>query len=180
MAWTNPRDWTDGEFVTESILDTHIRDNLLAVGPHLIVRKTSDQSVTSSTVLVDDSALVLAVAANEIWRFELMLFYESGSTEDFKFSWSFPTSGVLSSYVAHLDAANAFTLEYPRLTASDGVTVILSGGAGAGAPRVQPVYGLFVNSTNAGNVTFRFAQNTSGATSAIVKANSTLWAVKLA
>lgn len=31
MAWTTPRDWTDGELVTEALLDTHLRDNLLAL-----------------------------------------------------------------------------------------------------------------------------------------------------
>lgn len=29
MAWTAPRTWTIGEFVTKAIMDTHIRDNLL-------------------------------------------------------------------------------------------------------------------------------------------------------
>ncbi len=31
MAWTTPRDWTDGELVTEALLDTHVRDNLKAL-----------------------------------------------------------------------------------------------------------------------------------------------------
>lgn len=28
MAWTVPRDWTTGEIVTETMMDTHVRDNL--------------------------------------------------------------------------------------------------------------------------------------------------------
>lgn len=28
MAWTTPKDWADGDVVTESDLDTHVRDNL--------------------------------------------------------------------------------------------------------------------------------------------------------
>lgn len=31
MAWTTPRDWTNGELVTEAIMDTHVRDNLKAI-----------------------------------------------------------------------------------------------------------------------------------------------------
>lgn len=29
MAWTTPRDWTTGELVTEAMMDTHVKDNLV-------------------------------------------------------------------------------------------------------------------------------------------------------
>lgn len=32
MAWTSPRTWVAGEVVTASLLNTHLRDNLLAIG----------------------------------------------------------------------------------------------------------------------------------------------------
>ena len=32
MAWTAPRTWTDGETVTAVLLNTHVRDNLKAIG----------------------------------------------------------------------------------------------------------------------------------------------------
>lgn len=32
MAWTSPRSWVPGEVVTAALLNTHLRDNLLAVG----------------------------------------------------------------------------------------------------------------------------------------------------
>lgn len=28
-SWTTPRDWTNGELVTDTMMDTHVRDNLL-------------------------------------------------------------------------------------------------------------------------------------------------------
>jgi hypothetical protein len=31
MAWTAPRTWTNGEVVTDTLLNTHLRDNLLAL-----------------------------------------------------------------------------------------------------------------------------------------------------
>ena len=31
MAYTTPRTWTDGETVTKAIMDTHVRDNMVAV-----------------------------------------------------------------------------------------------------------------------------------------------------
>lgn len=33
MAWTTPRDWTTGELVTSTIMNTHVRDNLNALLP---------------------------------------------------------------------------------------------------------------------------------------------------
>ena len=56
MGWTAPKTWCVGETLTAANFNTHIRDNQLAEGPHLIARKTADQSVTSSAVLVDDTA----------------------------------------------------------------------------------------------------------------------------
>lgn len=32
MAWTAPRTWTTGELVTAAIMNTHVRDNLSAIG----------------------------------------------------------------------------------------------------------------------------------------------------
>ena len=34
MAYTTPRDWTSGELVTHTIMNTHIRDNFSAVSLH--------------------------------------------------------------------------------------------------------------------------------------------------
>lgn len=32
MVWTPPRDWTTGELVTAALMNTHLRDNLKAIG----------------------------------------------------------------------------------------------------------------------------------------------------
>ena len=34
MAWTAPRRWVTGEQVTAALLNTHVRDNLLALSIH--------------------------------------------------------------------------------------------------------------------------------------------------
>ena len=34
MAWTAPRTWAVGEMVTHTLLNTHIKDNLLALSTH--------------------------------------------------------------------------------------------------------------------------------------------------
>ena len=180
MAWTAPRTWTDGEFVTAAIMNPHIRDNQLAEGPHLIVRKTSDQSVVSSTAFVDDSALILPVAANEVWLVNLILRYEGGSAGDYKFSFGIPASSRIDVHVAHQDTVNATTVSHLAITVTDGASANLSGGGGAGTPRIVPITGVYVGAGTAGNVTFRFAQVVSDATAAKTLTHSTLWAVKLA
>jgi hypothetical protein len=49
MAWTTPRTWTIAEFVTKSILDTHIRDNLNALRcPTVHVGMSAAQNHTAS------------------------------------------------------------------------------------------------------------------------------------
>ena len=180
MAWTAPRTWTDGELVTAAIMNPHIRDNQLAEGPHLIVRKTSDQSVTSSTVLVDDTALVLPLLANEVWQYKFFVVYGAGTTGDIKLGWTFPTAGDLRmSGPAANDSGGTLTYNIFSTTTSP-TTARNYAGAGTAAYTSLPFEGVFVNGANAGNLTFQFAQNTSDATSTTVKANSTLWAVKLA
>ena len=69
-TWTEPpRDWTAGELVTEAIMDTHVKNQLIST-LHLLKYKSSDETVTSSTVLQNDDDLVYAVGANELWYFD--------------------------------------------------------------------------------------------------------------
>ena len=35
MAWTAPRTWVVAEIVTASVMNTHVRDNLLALSQHV-------------------------------------------------------------------------------------------------------------------------------------------------
>src|SRR6266542_1211240 len=104
MAWTAPRTWTDGEFENAAIFNPHIRDNFLAMGEHLIARKTSNQTVTSSTTLVNDTALVLPVGANEVWQFGFNLIYTAATTGDIKFAFTFPAAGEIAAAAAFWDA----------------------------------------------------------------------------
>ncbi len=73
MAYTNPRTWTDGELVDETIMNAHVRDNLnaivngstgafqnTAVGPHAIGATVSGvaQLLLSGTYPSDGSGTV--------------------------------------------------------------------------------------------------------------------------
>lgn len=51
MAWTNPRTWVSGEVVTAALLNTHLRDNLLAGANEMAARRViaADQTLTNPT-----------------------------------------------------------------------------------------------------------------------------------
>lgn len=178
MAWTAPRTWTDGELVTKAIMDTHIRDNQLAEGPHLIVRKTADESVTSSVALQDDDSLLMALAANEVWHVKFVVIATSASaTPDIKMAFTIPAGATmgLMSPVIRADTDAAWVIKYVASgTAPFAVQLV------AGDLTATEISGVVTNSGTAGNLTLQWAQNTSSATATTVKANSTLWAVKLA
>jgi hypothetical protein len=178
MAWpTTIHTWATGETLTAANMNAQVRDALNASGPHLLARKASDETVSASTALQDDDALTFAVAANEIWDCSLRLLISASSTGNLKFSFGFPTSGTLYMVWEGFDAGGTFNIHHVKLTATDGSS--LNAQASTTEFFLSPVQFLFVNAGNAGNVTFRWAQNSS-AGSSTVKANSTLWGVKLA
>jgi len=60
MAWTTPRTWTLGELITKTIMDTHVRDNLLALkeppSDQVIRNNLGVYTTTSTTLVAVDSA----------------------------------------------------------------------------------------------------------------------------
>jgi hypothetical protein len=170
MAWTTPRTWTDGELVTKAIMDPHVRDNLLSLGPIVRVRKTADQSVVGSTTLVNDTHLTFPVAANDVWAVTWRLVYNAPTAGDLKIAWTFPTSGVLDASFVWLDSALAIGQNGGHSTTSPTTAVNLGGtGTFVGPVAVET---LFVNSTNAGNLQLQWAQVTASGTTTLVSGSS--------
>jgi hypothetical protein len=177
MPFTAPKTWSTGETLTAANFNTYIRDNQLSFGPHLIVRKTSDESLSSNTTLQDDDQLLTpSIAANEIWQLTLFVRFQ-GTPGNLKHSFSFPTGGTLVFTSIGANVASTNFAQSTEITASDGAAHDITG---ASTPRVVIIEAIFLNSTTPGAVTYRWAQNTSSGTATIVKANSTLWGVKLA
>jgi hypothetical protein len=177
MAWTAPRTWTDGELVTKAIMDPHIRDNFLAVGPHLIVRKPSDESLASSTTLQDDDHLQLTVAANDAWYCRYVLLADVPVTPDIKIAFTFPASGRVAFQSSWFATDGTVTLGRWGGTTTPTAAVAASGNTNQESLIIE---GLFVNSSTAGTLILQWAQNTSDASAVVMKTHSTLWAVKLA
>jgi hypothetical protein len=147
-------------------------DNTLAFGDAgggaTVVRKSADESVSSSITLQDDDALLFAVAANEVWVFEASILYTAASaTPDLKFTWAAP-SGASGWYLAGGSTNPTIGLGVESNTAAD-TTV-----------RVFKYVGYVANGATAGSVKFQWAQNTSSADATTVKAQSYIVAHKVA
>ena len=175
MAFPNPpKTWAFQESVESSELNTELRDALLAEGPHLHARKTSDENVTTTT-LQDDDNFTFPVAANEVWLFKLCLLVVTGAG-GMKSSFSFPASGLLDGFLLGQNDGATDDHQPVTLSASDGSTVSYVSNS---TRKFYILEGMYINAGTAGNVVYRNALTTASGTST-VKANSTEWIVKLA
>lgn len=143
-------------------------------------RKAADQSVTSSTTLVDDADLQFPAVAGEVWELEGVLFAEGAQTGDLAVRVSAP-SGVTGYWQALGPNASATaataTSVYPAGQAFNvGPTV---GMLGAGVVAPVQVRGLLTVGT-AGTVKLQWAQGTADATATTVHAGSYLRARRVA
>jgi hypothetical protein len=140
------------------------------------VRKSSDQTVTSSTTLVNDSQLKFAVAANETYIFETWLYtFAADGTPDIKVTFTGPSGSTVlwSSSQVIFNAAAATTL-----------TSVNPGGTSADLfvdanNRAIQLYGTILNGATAGDVQLQWAQNTSSANGTSVKAGSYIYGIKV-
>jgi hypothetical protein len=171
MGWTAPRTWTDGELVTKAIMDVHIRDNQLAEGPHLIARKTADESDAVGTLQNDDHLFTPSIPANEVWRLDWHLWFLNTADSALKLAVTFP-SGTFAGSVYN-NTGILFLSGTPTVTNTQ--TAALNTSASG---MLCVVTGLFTNGGTPGAVTLQWARVTSGTVT--IKANSSLWGVKLA
>jgi hypothetical protein len=158
--------WVDGNALPASDLN-----NWLA--PKVAV-KSSSQSVTSSTTLVNDSALVLSVAANAVYEVTAHIVYDGSTAGDFKPGFTGPAGATLTWVGMGLGSGASTPIEsasHNAQTLSDTGAV---GALGAGTSLVVPIHGVLTTAGTAGNFQFQFAQLTSDATATRVLAGSTL------
>lgn len=143
--------------------DTTVSGNLsvAGVGQVQLVRKSTDESVTSSTTLQNDNHLFLPVVANATYDLFLMCIFSGDTAGDIKFAWSVPSGTVL---------------RWVDQTGTSGIatdTDFYSAPGGSTQVGFQ-IWATVVTSSTAGNVQFQWAQNASSATATIVRTNSHL------
>lgn len=146
-----------------------------AVTP-LFVRKTSNETVNNSAVLQNDDALVLTMEASSSYLLSLRLIVNTGTTPDFKFTFTVPagTTGSIHVFEGSTPSTAAAVLQGPfSLTAT-------SAFSGIAADQVLLVQGVVVVSTTAGNLQLQWAQNVANASDTIVGSNSYMMLQKVA
>lgn len=143
------------------------------------VTKSADQSVVSSTTLVTDTHLLLAVEANATYTMAANLVYIGNGTGDFKYQVYGPAG--IADFVSHpagwhLKFDTADVIAFGNFGFSFGA---LAAG-GFTAARSVAIGGLtFKTAATAGNVGFLWAQNVSNATTTKMLKGSWMTMTKL-
>lgn len=126
MAWTLPRTWVAGEIVTAALLNTHLRDNLKAIGDAW-TSYTPVWTATTTNPTIGNGAITgahLAVGKLIFWRFNITM----GSTTTFgsgSYEVTLPvTSAIAFPYVhGHVSCFDdSVSLVYHRRITSSGLT----------------------------------------------------------
>jgi len=145
----------------------------------IIVRKTADEAVTSSTTVQDDDHLVIAVAANSVYAIDSFMMFDSDPAADIKFTFTGPAGSTIYYTSDGVSAGNTNNIGSIKMDANAGGVETVLGGFVGTRTTMRPA-GVLVTSGTAGNLTFRWAQNASSATPTNLYANSWLRAQKMA
>jgi len=148
----------------------------------LIVTKPADTSRNSGgtgTTLVADPDLVLPIAAGSTYDINSLIIY-SGSPSgsgDLKFTFTGPAGHTGRYCPIRQNLSGSYTgWAMNQWTDNDSAN---TNGTGAGQYVSLFVKGILITAGAAGNLTFVWAQNTSSATSTIVRQNSYLYAQRI-
>jgi hypothetical protein len=143
----------------------------------LVAYRTTTQSVTSSTTLVNDNTLFVSVVASSAYLVELVLNYDADTAGDLKIGWTAPAGAVMTNVTQSSLTGTAATFTDDQMIAA--VSVPVSGGLGAGN-NAGFLYKGFLNvSSTAGTLQLQFAQGTSSAVATRLFAGSYLLAQRV-
>lgn len=135
--------------------------------------KGSDQSVASSTTLVDDVDLQFAsLVANAVYKVDGLIIYGADSTNKIKFGFIAPAGATLTWVLlgtnGNVNPATSFVMDRQTITST---SYVLSG-PGNTTFMTAHLRGLLRMSSTAGTFKLQFAQSTSGTNAAILKADT--------
>lgn len=129
----------------------------------LFALKTGDQHNDATTTLTSDSQLFVAMVANASYTFELFVRYSADSSNDFKWQFSLPAGAVWRGGVIGLDSGSTTAQGATYFGTHTEATTPVAGGIGSGNIAFFYAVGRVTTSSTAGNCTFQFAQNATGA-----------------
>lgn len=142
------------------------------IGMSVAVYKSGDETVTSSATLQNDDELTFTIAANEVWKGSIILPITANASGGFKLDMTAP-SGATGN-MRGMQGANPFGFVSTTIGTGFGNTAAFTN---------HVVYILnftISNSSNAGSVTLRWAQNASFGTGTVVQAGAFLHAIRTA
>lgn len=143
-----------------------------------IVYKSADQSVTSSTVQINDTHLLATVAANTTYAFDCTIFYLGAQAGDITVGWTYPTSasitwggiGAHSGYTAAASGTEWLAIVADATSPSSTTEF----GAHGTVPFIAHLSGMLTVGATAGTLQFQWAQRVSSGTATTVYAKSWL------
>ena len=137
------------------------------VGKTIALTKTGNQSVTSSTTLVNCTDLSFSIAANEAWVGTFLPIVAAGTSGGMKWAFTAPSGRSITVRAQGGAAFSASIIDGNGLT-GNGTTGIHTTGT------KYELTMIISNSSTAGTVQFQFAQNASNGTATTVSKNSTM------
>jgi hypothetical protein len=136
------------------------------------VRKSADQTVINSTVLVNDTELFVPMPTAGTFAWEAMVFCASSDVADIKFALTWP-AGVSANW-GTTGLATTATGGTGDLTIDTEATSGNVNFHGGGSFNIVVFYGDLTMGGTAGNLQMQFAQNTAEVSNTTVKARSRL------
>jgi hypothetical protein len=137
------------------------------------IRSTADQTINNSAALANATGFSFAVVTNGVYQWRNDIFYDSTTTEDIQFAFTWPAlSSARWGGIGMLDIAAAGTAgsvkNNTQNTSGVGTTY---GGAGAGVTISGSLFGEITAGGN-GTVQMQFAQAAAALTNTVLRARS--------
>ena len=140
----------------------------------VFVRKTGDQTVTTSIVLINDTHLLAPIGASETWIFEFTLYYNSAGGSDIRVAVNVPSGATGRFGLSSAATTGGVQGDLNSFSIADLTdTGAVQAGGGGATDLMMTMKGIVINSTNAGDLQLRWAQGVSGG-STIIRENSFL------
>jgi hypothetical protein len=135
------------------------------------VRKSANESVTSSTTYQDDDQLLLPVEANATYEVTVGLRYDATTAADIKIRIVGPSGYSFGAFLSRLHPDATSSADASVVWIIGGGTDAL-GGLGIGTDGAAFLQGTMITTGTAGNCQLQWAQNASSATATTLFAGS--------
>lgn len=144
-----------------------------------VVQAPADQSVTSSTTLVNSTYIVLPVDANALYVMDMLMLISGATAGDITYDWVAPSGSFMrKSYFSYPFGETATTGLMDRVAQDNftGDSATMGTGTMTG---IRPS-GYISTSGTSGTLQFRFAQRTSSASATTLRAGTWMRLTKIA